>query len=87
MNEILEGILKMMAALEAMKPTFFYATQDSVPRGQVLYCDKTEYAPRFFVCHPDDFERLRSEMVTVRLVHIREYVPTLDDLRLPLSKI
>ncbi len=79
MSEILDGILKMKAVLEAMKPVFYYATADDVPRGQILLSEKTKYTPRFFVCHPDDLERIKGEMVGARLVHLREYVPTPDD--------
>lgn len=54
-------------------PPLYYATDESVERGKVLYAKGTEFAPEFVLVHPEDFGELEKSATGRRLVHLRDY--------------
>ena len=74
--DIVTQILDMRSKLF---PVLYYATSDRVTPGFALYSKKTSVTPEFVVFNPGDLERARS-MYFRRFVHLRDYVPSIDDI-------
>ena len=83
MSEIVEAILKMKRAIEESKQILYYATNDDIPEGDILFAEENDYHPRFIVFNSKRIQHIKSELVGVRLVHLRDYMPTVDDLLKP----
>ena len=84
MSEIVDAILKMKRALDEAKPILYYATNDDISEGDILFAEESDYHPRFIVFNPKRIQHIKSELVGVRLVHLRYYTPTIDDFLRPI---
>ncbi len=61
--------------LDKLFPVLYYATDNNLERGNLYYCKEGDYYPEFVVCHPDDFETVKSKITARRLVHIKDEPP------------
>lgn len=72
-NLTLEGLL---AAIDAVKVTQWYATSDFVETDQVIIISARSESPELWVMHPDTFAKVRAAApALIRFRHIRERVP------------
>ena len=71
----------ILAMYNVMHPVLYYAIDESVERGMVLWVEKTavRVGPEFIVIHPESLERVKEILRHRRLLPLREYMPTLDD--------
>lgn len=69
-NLTLESIYQARRAI-----AIYYATSDQIERGKVVYSRKSEHAPEFFVCHPDDLESVKAGLGGRPVIHLRDWRP------------
>ena len=73
-QEIMSQIKEMY---DLLNQPLYYATSEYVERGKVLYSAGTLATPESIVVHPDDLEKV--SIPGRRLVHLRDYKPTLGE--------
>lgn len=66
-------IVKMFRSLF---PPLYYATEESIERGEMYYMKATKFTPECVACHPDDLEKIKA-IIGRPLVHLREWKPSL----------
>ncbi len=76
-NLTLERLREAWRLLESLRPApFYYATEEVVPRGQVLHFLCTEWGPEWWLFHPDDLAAIQHDYPDVHFIHLRDYKPT-----------
>ena len=63
---------KLQEAIDLVYPPLYYGLDKNLERGVLCLCKETEFNPEFIVCHPDDFETVKSKITARRLVHIKD---------------
>ena len=66
---------KLQEAIDLVYPPLYYGLDKNLERGVLYLCKETEFTPEFIVCHPDDFETVKSKITARRLVHIKDEPP------------
>lgn len=62
----------LVSIYNELYPPLYYAEQDNIERGQILFASATDTYPEFIVINPADFEMLKQK-VARRLTHLRDY--------------
>jgi len=63
---------KFQEAIDLLFPILYYVTDKNMEPGFLYLCEETDLSPEFIVCHPDDFETIKSKITARRLVHIKD---------------
>ena len=66
---------KLQEAIDLVYPPLYYGLDKNLERGVLYLCKETEFNPEFIICHPDDFEVVKSKITARRLVHIKDEPP------------
>jgi hypothetical protein len=77
-SDIMRALRDAMQTVKNIATPLWYGTEETVERGKMLVCKGNEEfgSPPFVICHPDDVGLLPQGAR-----HLREYRPTLADLR------
>lgn len=59
-------------AIDLVYPPLYYGLDKNTKRGTLYHCKETDYSPEYIVCHPDDFEDVKSKITARRLVHVKD---------------
>lgn len=63
---------KLQEAIDLVYPPLYYGLDKHVERGVLYFCKETDFNPEYIVCHPEDFETVKSKITARRLVHIKD---------------
>lgn len=63
----------LLGARDIIFPPVYYATEESVERGKILYAKATSHTSEFIIFHPDELETVKQSCSPRRLVHLRDY--------------
>lgn len=73
-----EQLLETMARIR--KPDLYYATFKFIPLDKVFFMEATQWEPKYFACHPDDYDRLEGQLkVEFTLIPLVDYQPSEAD--------
>lgn len=72
---------KLREVLDAIMPIQYYADAPYITRGKVFFSKSDGFFPDLIILNPDDLDELKRQTASLcRLLHIREWQPTSDDM-------
>lgn len=72
MTDIFDGYTSTATMARLKKPDLYYATSKFFTQGGFFFVEATEWQPKYFICHPDDYEYLQAQLkVEFTLIPLR----------------
>jgi hypothetical protein len=66
---------KLAEAWDAICPPPYYAIGEYIEPGKVLWVSEGRHYPEYIVCHPDDLEMFKRNIVGRRLAPLQDWRP------------
>lgn len=70
MTNLTIDILKQ--AIELLRPPLYYALDNNIEKDQMFVVKQSGLYPEFIVCHPEDFETLKTMFPEIRFVDLKD---------------
>ena len=76
------------AKARSEKPDLHFATSKYISAGKFFFIEKTDTTPKYFICHPDEFETIEGGLRAMfTLIPLRYYKPSKEEVNAILDKL